>query len=119
MCMIPAITIAPSGNFIADLFEDEEGVLWLATFGVGVNRLVRSPEWFTHWQHDPTDPNSLDPVPVKAIFEGPEAAHMLWVGTQGSALNELDISTGRVSKYPHDPSPDNVGAIQEDQSGTI
>jgi ligand-binding sensor domain-containing protein len=114
---------------IRTLYEDREGVLWIGTFGGGLDRFDRNAETFTHYLHDPEDPHSLGGNSIRAIVE--DSQGNLWIGTDGGGLNRLDrdgdsnAEPGRFIRYQHDPadsqslSNNNVWAITEDEAGVI
>lgn len=48
-------------NAIRSLIQDRDNpnILWLGTHGGGVDRFDKQRRVFTHYKHDPTNPNSL------------------------------------------------------------
>ena len=105
-----------SDNTIWRIYEDEKekDVLWIGT-NKGLNKLVLSPAngginsaeglnqtkgTFTHYQHDPANPNSLSHDFVMSISADHEGT--LWVGTNGGGLNKLDRQTETFTRYRHD-----------------
>ncbi len=99
-----------SSDFVSTLYEDADGKLWLGTGGfgadgAGVDRFDPVNETFTHFRHDPTDPNSLSSDTISTVF--PDGNGKLWVGTggfslSGHGLNLLDPASGQVTRYKHD-----------------
>ena len=69
-------------------------MLWIGTFGGGVDRFSRSKHKFTLYRHDPVDVQSLDNNTVFPIYE--DRRGTLWVGTLGGALNEFNAERTRV-----------------------
>ena len=59
--------------------QDRDGVLWIGTENGGLERLDEENERFIHYQHNPSDLNSLSSNAVSAIYEDDEG--MLWIGT--------------------------------------
>ena len=76
------------------LHLDRQGILWIGTFGGGLNRLDPATGEFTRYLHDPEDPNSLSRNGVTTILD--DSAGNLWVGTYRGGLNRLR-RTARVS----------------------
>ena len=111
-----------SNNYIRTVYEDRAGVLWVGTYGGGLNRFDSRSGTFTRFEHNPTDPTSLSDNRVWAIFEDHHGS--LWVGTSGG-LNRLDRSTGHFSLYQNDPQDskslvhDEVRSIYEDSRGSL
>ncbi len=81
-----------------------DNVLWLGTWGGGLNRLdLNDPASaeprtarFTRYQHADTDPTSLSEDSVWAIQRGADG--VLWLGTQGG-LNRFDPAHGTFQAY--------------------
>ena len=136
-----------SSNVVWNLYEDRQGVLWIATGfpfynkerndaqDGGLNRLEPDGT-FTQFKNDPNDPHSLISNKVRALFE--DSRGVFWVGTSGDGLHTLDRTTGRVERHAYDPARpyqlsrpplkkddvfaynnDQVTFIQEDVVGSI
>jgi len=133
-----------SSNFVWNLYEDHEGVLWVATgfpwFNQhpedgGLNRM-EADGTFTRFKHDPNDPHSLISNKVRAMFE--DSRGVFWVGTSEDGLHTMDRKTGRFERHTYDPTNphklsrpprntstefafvnDQVTFIQEDVMGSI
>lgn len=79
-----------SHNQVTRIFQSrdgENGTLWVATWGGGVNKLLPSEKPFEVMRHDPGNPNSLSFNFILAVTE--DHFGNLWVGT-GSGLNRWD-----------------------------
>jgi hypothetical protein len=64
-------------------------------------------EDFLHYKHDPQDAGSLSSSLINSIVE--DRLGNLWIGTQ-RGLNKLDRTTGRFSRFLHDPmDPHSLG----------
>jgi len=118
-----------SYNAVYSIYEDPDEVgrvLWIGTLGGGLNKLDREKEAptgvaFTHYQHDPNNPNSLSDNGVLSIYEDPdEVGKMLWIGTAGG-LNKFDREKGRMTHYrERDGLPnDCIYGILEDDHGNL
>ena len=87
-----------------------------------MNAFNRKTRQFTHFQHDPADPQSLSHNQVTCIVEDREG--MLWVGTS-QGLNQFNRETGIFTRYQHDPMDpdslvqDSVFSIFEDSDGDL
>ncbi len=95
----PAAAGSVSPGEVIALLEDRAGRLWIGTES-GLDRLDRPAERraaalggetdtgaFHHCRHDPTDPSSLSPGAVAALYQDPDGD--LWVGTGDGTLNRL------------------------------
>ncbi|HSO85776.1 MAG TPA: two-component regulator propeller domain-containing protein, partial [Draconibacterium sp.] len=56
---------------------------------------------FTHYMHDPINPNSLINNKVSAIFE--DSKGTFWIGTAGDGLHTLDREKGTFTRHTYDP----------------
>lgn len=76
-------TIEPKNeNFTETVFIDKTGIIWSGDINsdqenIGLNRYVKSPDYFTHYLTDKTESNLVFPV-LK------DKNHDLWVGTRNS-----------------------------------
>lgn len=111
-----------------------ENLLWIGTYGGGLNQLLLLPadadrnkrgrqvQKFIRYQHDPGDPSSLGSNHVLAICPG--RAGKLWVGT-AAGVSMLDRQSGKFRHYQHDPadpaslSSNTVVVIFQDSAGFL
>jgi ligand-binding sensor domain-containing protein len=56
-----------------------------------LNRYDATTEQFTHYRHDPDDPNTLSSDNVAALYQDRQG--ILWIGTDGGGLNSFDPTT--------------------------
>jgi signal transduction histidine kinase/ligand-binding sensor domain-containing protein len=135
-----------SNDVVWNLYEDHQGVLWIATgfpfqnkgkqwHEGGLNRLEPDGT-FTQFRHDPNDPHTLINNKVRAMFE--DSRGVFWVGTSGDGLHTMDRKTGKFHRHTYDPAQpdklarpprkiaddfafnnDQVTFIQEDVGGSI
>jgi ligand-binding sensor domain-containing protein len=111
-----------SHNYIRHLAVDQSGVVWIATWGGGLNQYDREKDAFIRYQHDPHDPHSLSNNIVWRVYE--DRAGTIWLGTHGG-LNKLDRESRQFTRYQHDPDDPNslsnniVWSIVEDSTGVL
>jgi diguanylate cyclase (GGDEF)-like protein len=105
------------------LFEDEQGTVWVGTFGGGLNRFDPTSGGFVAYRNDPEDPQSLSSDRVAVIRSaGPGK---LWVGTDEGGLNLFDKATGKAIHYRHlasddeSLSHDSVTSVLESSNGDL
>jgi signal transduction histidine kinase/ligand-binding sensor domain-containing protein/DNA-binding response OmpR family regulator len=80
-----------SNDFITAMVEGEQGVLWIATYGGGLNRFDSSTFEFTHFKHDTNNPASIS---TDRLFDIAKSAdNKLWVGGFWG-LNLFDPQSG-------------------------
>ena len=41
------------------IVEDSSGIIWIGTYGGGLNRWDKKTNQFTHFRHDPSNPKTL------------------------------------------------------------
>ncbi len=82
-------------NLVDHIYLDDEGILWLATYGAGVERFDTGTHKVTHrFKHEPGNPRSLSQDRVLDIIE--DDHEQLWVGTT-DGLNIIDKKSLSVS----------------------
>ena len=80
-----------SSNRIVDVLVDSENVIWVGTFGKGINRiknhqLIENIE-FEYFTFNRNNLNSLSSNNVISIFE--DSFGNIWIGTFGYGMNKL------------------------------
>lgn len=88
----PDNTNSLSHNYITYLVEDAQGILWIATYGGGLNRFDPSSFEFTHYRHNPDDPTSISSDQLFTIAKGKN--NTLWLGGY-PGMTLFDINTGK------------------------
>jgi PAS domain S-box-containing protein len=114
-----------SDNYINAIHVDRRDMLRIGTAEGGLNRYDRATSTgaagsFTHFVHDPNNPNSLRDNYVLTIFEDKSGA--LWLGTGSHGLNKLepnenqsqDRQTAKFRRYVCQ-----VSAMTEDNEGML
>jgi signal transduction histidine kinase/ligand-binding sensor domain-containing protein len=109
------------------LFEDANGVLWVGTYGGGLNRFDRDTERFTRYDADDFQNVTDEPEEFRnvvwAIDEHP--AGVLWIATYGGGLVRLDQASGTFTSLAPDPGDLALGghewirALLVDSSGML
>lgn len=114
-----------SNNSMTAILLGQGNILWLATTGSGVDRFDPATETFTHFSHNPNNPNSLSGNHISkfGLYEDRQGA--LWIGAVDSGLNRLDPATGKFTHYRHDPqnpnslSSDQIESVYQDSEGIM
>ncbi len=99
---------------IRALYEDRDGIIWVATNTGGLNRFDPVTSRFTHYRHRSDDPTTISHDSVYGMAEGPNGD--LWAGTQ-IGLNRIDRQTGAVTRYLSDP--EDPGSLSHDYVITV
>jgi ligand-binding sensor domain-containing protein len=111
-----------SATRLETVCADSKGMIWIATWVQGLDRLDPSTGRFVHFEHDDNDPGSLSHNQVRSILEDRDG--VLWIGTLGG-LDRYDPKTGKFQHYrneANDPvslSCNRVRKIYQDRQGTI
>lgn len=108
-----------SHNWIMDLHRDPSGILWIATYGGGLNKCLDERNGtFYAYRHQANNPQSLSDDAVRTIYGMPDGT--MWIGTVGG-LNHFDPRTEQFKVYrTADGLPNDViYSIEADQQGHI
>ncbi|MBU3003372.1 ligand-binding sensor domain-containing protein, partial [Paraglaciecola arctica] len=112
-----------SNNIVRAIMQDQQGILWVGTWGGGLNRFNSTTKQFAHYKHDKNNPNSLSDDKIYVITE--DRQNHLWIGTDSSGLNRFNPVNEQFEHYRHDSANPNslsdnaVSAITEDQQGIL
>ncbi|MBE0684872.1 MAG: response regulator, partial [Anaerolineaceae bacterium] len=110
-------------NLIQSLYEDSQGIIWIGTFGGGLNRYDPKKEEFYCYLPDSENPHSINHPTVSQITQADDGT--FWLGTNGGGLNHFDPVSETFVAYQHDPkdsrsiSDDVVLQVVIDQNGRI
>ncbi|MEJ2196368.1 MAG: two-component regulator propeller domain-containing protein [Ignavibacteriaceae bacterium] len=113
-----------SGNKILGFTENMFGKILLIT-GEQDGGYSFNPESenFTHFQHDPSNPNSLSNNNITRVHE--DTTGVFWIGTNTGGLNKIDHYAKKFNSYEYDPNNPNslnapiVRGIHQDKSGEL
>lgn len=108
---------------IYSMLVDRSGEVWVGTNGGGLSQMLRDPESFVIFEHNPKDPATIGPGKVNAILE--DSRGRLWVGSYNGGLAVAEPGSSRFTHYRYDPANpkslpnDLVTMIYEDSAGEI
>jgi signal transduction histidine kinase/streptogramin lyase len=114
-----------SSNDIMTLYLDHSGLLWIGTWGGGLDTLdttFESPR-FVHQKNDAFNDQSLSNDVVWSVLE--DQSGLFWVGTVNGGLNKMDPQVQRFRLYQNNPNDPQslgfnvVGPILEARSGAV
>ena len=112
-----------SNNQVQSTFEDEEGFIWIATVGGGLNKFNRETETFAHYRADPDNSKSISSDFVNFIFE--DKAKNIWAFTFAGGVDLFNRETEEFEYFEHDPdeshslSDNFITWVYEDLSGDV
>jgi ligand-binding sensor domain-containing protein/signal transduction histidine kinase len=111
------------GSVNSNLIADGQSGLWVPS-SEGLYYFDRRRERFTYrFQHDETDPDSLDSNAIMSVYQDTGGA--MWVGTENAGLNILNFRQAQFGYYGHRPgdpnslSPGRVKAIFQEPNGIV
>jgi ligand-binding sensor domain-containing protein/transcriptional regulator with GAF, ATPase, and Fis domain len=111
------------GNYIQNLYQDHEGILWISSPQSGLSQYHPETETFTNYLPQPDNPQKLNSNMVNMTVEDQQG--ILWIGTFGGGLNRYDKSNNTFSHFRHDPedaqslSDNRIYSVLEDSQGMI
>jgi len=103
-----------SHNLVISLFQDSSGVIWVGTWGGGLNRFDLKKEEFKVYKNSPGNPKSLSNNNVWSIYE--DRDRVLWIGTD-NGLNSFDKEEEIFTSYLEKST--NVGQTEGNRVNTI
>ena len=109
---------------VSKMTEDLSGNLWICTEGGGLNQLNLQTGKFTHYTHQPGNPQSIGSNNLKSIYFDP-TTEILYVGTHFGGLYIFDTRTKRGHSLHHQQENPNslphdiVNSIQPYREGLL
>jgi len=88
-------------NSIYSIYESAAGIIWIGTWGGGVNIFAEDYYNFVHFKHQPYNPESLSDNVVSSFAEDQNG---IWVATELGGLNFLDYQTHNFKNFKHNSS---------------
>ena len=86
-----------SHNIVTSIIQDKKGIIWIGTYGGGLDKLNPVTGTFVNYHNDPNDPTSLSKNDILNLME--DASGTIWIGTHlGKGLNKMESS---VAKFKH------------------
>ncbi len=113
----------PALTGVRAMLEDNEGQLWLGTFGSGMLRYDRENRRFVRYRNNPADSESLADDHVVALFKDREGN--IWTGLHASGPNHFSTRPPRFEQFRRDPSNPNglttnfIDAFHMDRRGRL
>ncbi len=103
--------------------DENENVVWIGTYGGGLNKLIKDKDRFIRYKYNPGDHNSLSDNSVLSIHQ--DISGNIWVGTFSGGLNRIDPELEIFTHYkrerfnPRSLSSNVIYTIFEDRAGTL
>lgn len=78
-----------TGGFAFALHQDQEGAIWLGTWGQGLGLLDQNKSTISFYSNQPDDTRTLSGDIILSIYD--DQLENLWVGTKGRGLNVVPL----------------------------
>ncbi|NDW10792.1 hybrid sensor histidine kinase/response regulator transcription factor [Dysgonomonas sp. 520] len=106
-------------TYVYDLFEDSDGMIWIASMGMGVYMYNPQNESVKHFTHNGKDTGSLSSNAVSSIME--DSKGYIWFSTDRGGICRYDKKTGHFTSYSiKEGLPDDVAyKILEDRKQNL
>jgi ligand-binding sensor domain-containing protein/signal transduction histidine kinase len=109
-------------NDSSPMVVDDDGSIWIGTWGGGLDRFDPATETFQHFRKHANDPRSLKDDRIQVLLRDHRGA--IWVGTFSGGLSRLDRASGTFATFvrtadEHSLSDNRIWSIAEDASGAI
>ncbi len=115
-----------SYNNVTSIIQDKSGIIWIGTFGGGVNKYDPTLKKLEVFNYNQEDPKSLGNDFIHTIYEDSEGT--IWIGTGLSGINRFDKNTNSFKRFRDNPKYPNsskylnspeVTSILEDSKGNL
>ena len=77
-----------SHDQIQAIYQDRDEIIWICTYGGGLNKYNPATDKFTHFKHDPNDKRSISNDFLLSICGGKSGD--LWIGTNGTGIEKYN-----------------------------
>ncbi|GAK61359.1 hypothetical protein U27_01259 [Candidatus Vecturithrix granuli] len=101
--------------------RQDPNILWIGTYGGGLDKFDKITATFIHYSHDPNVPTSFSARGnnVDALIQDKDDPNILWIGTPEDGLDKFDKRTEIFSNYPETLTNGEVALIYDDGKGTL
>jgi ligand-binding sensor domain-containing protein/serine phosphatase RsbU (regulator of sigma subunit) len=109
-------------NAVHDLYQDEDGVIWIATFG-GLSKFDGKNNGFTNYTHDILNPYSISSNYLRTIYG--DNTGIIWIGSNDNGISKFDKKNKKFTIYRNFPgnsfsfNSSTVRSIHEDSFGKV
>ncbi len=86
-----------SKNDVISILEDKSGIIWIGTYGGGINKLNFSKNTFNTFSNNPNDKNTVSSNYILSFAQ--DNANNIWVGTDGAGINKWNRGTNRFTRF--------------------
>ena len=113
----PGDPTTPGRDSSSSLMMARDGLLYIGTWGAGVDIMNPNDETFEHLRQRDRS-GHLNHDKIQALHQ--DSSGMIWIGTNGQGLRRYDPSSGELESFPLSENGfDRVWWIEDDDKGTI
>jgi ligand-binding sensor domain-containing protein len=112
-----------SNNMVTDIIEDNNGNLWIGTFGGGVNIYYKNRNEFEYFKYDNKNGSSINSDYIKSLFI--DRSNNIWIGTYTGGLNKYSPNQNKFKVYRNIPGDKSslksnlITSIFQDKKGIL
>ncbi len=88
---------------VTDFFKDKQGIIWIGFEDGGLTKITPKRFNYTHWQHQPDNPNSLPGYHIYGITE--DSRKRIWLGSKSSGVSVYDPLSETFNHYDESDEP--------------
>ncbi len=111
-------------NKVMAISQDNDGYIWIGTFGGGIDKLDIQSETFTHYYHDPANHKSLPDNDILSLYV--DRSGILWIGSHlGKGVTNLQKNIAKFNLINKDSgekpilNDDVVWSVYEDSKNNL
>lgn len=105
----PIISSSINSDHIGQLYKDRSGLVWVGTWGAGLNRYNSINQAMRFIKKGSLKTNTLSDKAVLSVLELSNGE--IWVGTRNHGIDIIDVQSGTFSNIP--PQKGMPGALQD------
>ncbi|MBC8051498.1 MAG: response regulator [Sphingobacteriaceae bacterium] len=94
----PLIKSTLAANTVSSIYNDENGILWVGTYGTGLNKYDKNLPFFDLYKSNLFDVNTLSKDAITSLADNRDGS--VWVGTEGGGLNLFDRVANKFTRFP-------------------
>lgn len=98
----PAVSGSLAFDQIGALLLDRSGILWLGSWGDGLQKYSANQEAIRMLRHSPNNPHSLSRANVRSLLETRDGK--IYVGTDGNGIDIIDRKRGLIGGHRSNPN---------------
>ncbi|WP_440998496.1 two-component regulator propeller domain-containing protein [Fodinibius sp. SL11] len=112
-------TDVEGGGAVQIIHEDNQGGLWIGSFGLGLNRYDPETDKLIRFEPDPDDPSSLSSNSVWSMYQSQDGTN--WISMIPGGLNKTRLNQSPFEHFTLTPMHSNnfINVLDADYSGIL